>query len=191
MAHTLRDAWLAEAVEKLRPLFIEAGTPIPEKVRASIGFPSRNAGRSNKQRIGECWGNPSDGIPQVSVSPVTDDAAKILDILAHELVHATVGCECGHRGPFKRLALAIGLEGKMTATVPGEALAGKLKAIASKLGPLPHVALDLSGRKKQTTRMLKAECSPCEYIVRLTRKMIDTHGCPICPACGEQMAESV
>jgi hypothetical protein len=116
---------------------------------------------------------------------------EILATLCHELVHHAVGCACGHRGAFRKTALAIGLEGKMTATTAGEGLAERLQEIADLLGDLPHSKLNPSARKKQGTRMLKAECVPCAYIVRLTRKMIETHGCPICPTCGDQMAESV
>ena len=185
--HATRDEWLAGAIASLRTDFSAIGHPIPETMRASIGFPSKGARPSSNQRIGECWGK---AIPQVYVSPVLADPIRILDVLVHELVHAAVGCECGHKGPFRKAALAIGLEGKMTATVAGEALSARLAKLADSLGVLPHEALDLSTRKKQGTRMLKAECADCEYIVRLTRKMIDAHGCPICPGCEEPMNEA-
>jgi hypothetical protein len=187
--HATRDEWLAGAISALRQEFVEIGFPLPDTIRASIGFPSKGARPSRHQRIGECWGSEG-AIPQVYISPVLADPVKILDVTVHELVHAAVGCECGHKGPFRKAALAIGLEGKMTETVAGEALASRLAKLADSLGPLPHEALDLSGRKKQSTRMLKAECSGCAYIVRLTRKMIDLHGCPICPGCEEPMQEA-
>jgi hypothetical protein len=83
----------------------------------------------------------------------------------------------------------MGLEGKMTATIAGDDLAKSLTALAERLGPYPHSAIDLSTRKKQTTRMIKAVCEEDQYIVRLSRKMITEHGAPICPTCQEQMAE--
>ena len=41
------------------------------------------------------------------------------NLLAHELIHATVGLACGHKGPFRKCALAIGLEGSERRSVVG------------------------------------------------------------------------
>lgn len=54
----------------------------------------------------------------------------ILATLVHELVHTAVGTRVRHRAPFRRLALAVGLRGRMTATVAGPAL-GNLAALRS------------------------------------------------------------
>ncbi len=37
-------------------------------------------------------------------------------VLLHEMIHAAVGIDAGHKGPFKRAAIAVGLAGPMTAT---------------------------------------------------------------------------
>ena len=51
------------------------------------------------------------------------DPLEVAATLVHELVHIlAVGVEEGHRGKFTKLAKAIGLEGKMTATHAGETL---------------------------------------------------------------------
>ena len=190
--YATRDEWLAAATEGLRADFEAARSPIPEKIRSSFGFP-HGGGGGKRKTIGQHWDAKQigDGIGQIYISPTLDDPIEILATLVHELVHAAVGSECGHKGEFKRSAQAIGLVGKMTATTAGETLTARLSALADDLGPLPHSKLTPNSRKKQGTRMLKAECVPCEYIVRLTRKMIDQHGCPICPACLDQMIESV
>ena len=56
--------------------------------------------------------------------------------------------------------------------------------IADALGPYPHATLNLSARKKQTTRMIKVECGDCDGVFRTTQKWLDeaTHGlcCPFC-----------
>jgi len=190
--HSNRDSWLEAAVKELRPDFAAIGFPLPAEIRTSVGFPF--GGRGGKLKtIGQCWDAQfiDDKVTQIYISPTLGDPVEILAVLVHELVHAAVGCACGHRGAFRKAALAAGLEGKMTATTAGDALKARLQKLAADLGTLPHCKLDPSGRKKQGTRMLKAECEPCEYAVRLTRKMIDNHGCPICPSCGEQMVESV
>ncbi|WDS51688.1 SprT-like protease [Microbacterium phage Barnstormer] len=186
---TTREEWLVAAIEALRPLFAEAGAELPT-VRVSVGWPGGN-GRKNSV-IGQCWGSAAsaDKVAQVFISPVLDDAVKVLDVLTHELVHAVDDCQSGHKGPFAKLAKALGLEGKMTATVAGEELKAKLEDIAADLGDYPHAALakaqGAEGPKKQGTRMLKLECPADGYIVRTTAKWLEL-GVPTCP-CGEEMA---
>ena len=190
--HTLRDQWFAAALKGLKPLFADIGYPLTaEVIRISAGFPSKGARSLKSRRIGECWDATAiaDGVCQIYISPVLVDPVRVLGVLVHELVHAAVGCKCGHKGPFRKAALAAGLTGKMTATDEGPALVERLTALSATLGPYPHAALDPSNKKKQGTRMLKAACESCDYIVRLTRKMIDLHGCPICPSCQETMVE--
>jgi hypothetical protein len=119
----------------------------------------------------------------------------VLATLVHELVHASVGTECGHKGPFRTLALALGLAGKMTATVAGPELLALLGALALELGPYPHARIDLTSRPKQGTRLVKVACTQgCEtegkpYVVRMTRLHLDNLGAPVCPGCREHMEE--
>lgn len=100
-------------------------------------------------------------------------------------------CENGHKGNFTRIARAIGLEGKMTATHAGEALGRILADVAADLGDYPHAALTpaLSGVKKQSTRMIKVVCPEDGYIVRTTAKWLEV-GMPSCP-CGTQMEAEI
>lgn len=194
-----REGWLAAAVEHLRKDFAEAGEPLPPKVNVSVGWPG---GRGNKANvIGQCW-HPSacaDKAPAIFVSPRLSDPVDVLAVLVHELVHAA-GHQ-GHRKGFRRLALAVGLTGRMTATVPTEELATYLRGLANRLGPYGHAAIqDRStvrlpgvpggkdgdpeprmGTPKQTTRMLKLECPCCGYTVRTTRKWLE-QGLPRCPS---------
>lgn len=192
--HTARETWLIDAVDALRPLFAELGETVPA-VRVSVGWPG---GRGNKNAvIGQCWPTQlaGDKVAQLFISPVLDDASRVLDVLAHELVHAVDDCQSGHKGRFTKIAKGLGLEGKMTATVASEELKGKLDAIAEKLGTYPHAALaqignGADGPKKQGTRMLKVECAQGSgYKVRMTRQWLDDLGAPTCPCHGEQMLE--
>ena len=194
-----REAWLHEATERLRPIFAERGFPIPAKVRVSCGFPSRGALRSRKGTVtlGQCWNTGAcDGIPQIFISPIMDDPIRIAATLAHELAHAaTPGAK--HGGAFVKAARALGLEGPPTATVAGPAFVELWDRIAEDIGEYPHSALDAqAGHKKQSTRLVKATCNPCEmngapYFVRLSRKAIETHGFPICPTCETHMEEGI
>ena len=186
-----REDWLGRMVDALRPTFAENGHPLPARIRVSCGWPSRSALSGKAQRIGEAWSHrcSDDGAHETFLSPVLADPVEVGAVLVHELVHHAVGVECGHKGPFRTLALAVGLTGRMTATTAGDDLQRRLHDLAEQLGPYPHAKLTgASGRKKQTTRMLKVSCDACGCIVRMTRQWLDQAGAPTC-ACGSTMAE--
>lgn len=187
-----REQWLALMVDALRDDFHVIGCPVPDKVRVSCGWPSRSALGTGKRRIGEAWSprSSADGTHETFLSPCLADPIEVGAVLVHELVHHAVGCEHGHKGPFRKVALAMGLAGKMTATVASDALRQRLHAIVERIGPYPHAKLDgASGRKKQGTRMLKVACPACGCLCRMTRQWLDDAGAPQC-ACGERMAEA-
>ena len=127
-------------------------------------------------------------VPQFAASVIVDDINDVLAVLVHELVHAVVGNKAGHGPLFRKCALAVGLEGKMKSTTASPALKLRLNALAETLGVYPHGKLNLSGRKKQSTRMVKMECPRCGYIARTSQKNIDEHGPVICPCNGEAMS---
>ena len=192
-----RDEWLAEAKERLAPMFEEAGAPLPPSGRMAIGFTSKGGGKSNC--VGECWHSTAsgDGHFEIFIRPDKSDPEEVLGILAHELVHAAVPLGSGHGKVYRDLAVKIGLEGKMRHAMPGSRLAKALKLVAEGLGPLPHASLNIdfkesAPRKKQKTNLLKAECpggvnpetgeqEPSGYPARVTRKWVDEVGPPICP----------
>ena len=113
----------------------------------------------------------------------------VLSVLTHELVHAIDDCQHGHQAPFKRIAEAVGLEGKMTATTAGIELTEKIKAIVKKLGRYPHKKLNLS-YKKQTTRQILIQDTECGAKMRASRKTIDEAsiwlGDATCTFCGSE-----
>lgn len=178
-----REEWLGSALAIIR-LYLRdtADVIIPDATRVSCGFPG---GGSARKRIGECWPDSAsaDASTEIFISPILSDANTVLATLLHEAIHAAVGCAAGHKGPFKRVALAAGLEGKMTSTNASAALIETVfpKWLAA-LGTYPHGALSLLGRKKQSTRLIKCACSKCGYTVRTTQKWIDASGAPYCPA---------
>jgi hypothetical protein len=110
------------------------------------------------------------------------DPVKVVATLAHEMVHAADNGEHSHRGPFVRAVRALGLEGKPTATVAGEAFKEyATKLILDVLGNYPHTGLTpLVKKKVQKTYMLKLECPYCGCIVRMTRTWLDQCGAPFC-----------
>lgn len=188
-----REQYLLAAVEAVRPIFTRAGATIPP-VHVSTGWPSSRGTSQKRKALGECWDKTAsaDTVAQIFISPWLsdclnarppgDDGCGVLPVLVHELVHAVLGTEAGHGPKFRKLALAVGLEGKMTSTNAGAQLVEELKAIMPALGDYPHAKLDLtkSGRKKQGTRMIKCECAECQYTVRTTKKWLEM-AVPECP----------
>lgn len=188
---TTREEWLASAADRLRPAFLSCNGVIPVKVRYSCGWPAGRRGSNSHKAIGQCWypEASADGHVEIFVSPAIDDPVEVLGILVHELVHACLDVKAGHGPRFRKLAVALGLEGKMTATVPGPALRDTLSKLASVIGPYPHAELRRGEAadkpKKQSTRMIKVECPDCGYLVRTTRQWL-SQGTPTC-VCGARM----
>lgn len=197
--HKTRESWLMAALQLLKPLFTSNGYKVPEKVRVSCGFPSRNPLGQRKRAIGECWSDSSSKgkVFEIFISPTISKPLDVIDTLVHEIVHATVGLKCGHKGAFKVCALKVGLEGKMTQASAGAELKKHLEGLLVKLGVYPHDTLDgtkmTNGKKPEGCRLLKASCPECTYVVRVTRKWLDV-AIPTCPnpECGnfgEEMVE--
>lgn len=185
MAHkiTTREQWLNEFARRARPHFKRVGAELPTRIRMSVGFTSHGA---RGKRIGECWTDDSsaDGTFEIFITPSQADSSRIADVLTHELVHAAVGIDAGHGPRFRAVATALGLEGKMTATTAGDAWHEWADPIIDKMGPIPHA--ELNGKvgtiKKQTTRLLKCECSACGFVFRASASWaLDTTDQLRCP----------
>ena len=174
--HTSREAWLQAFADASRPYFAAANFPLPPNIRMSIGFPS--SGKRSKA-IGECWGEASseDGNFEIFIKPTLDSAARIADVLTHELCHAAVGLQAKHGARFRRCATALGLESKMTATKAGDAWRAWALPVIEAFGPLPAAPMRLGGSSaapKQSTRMLKRECNACGLTMRLSAKWAES-----------------
>lgn len=182
-----REEWLTKLADELRPVFRDIGAQVPDKIRFACGWPSARAFSKRNRVVGECWGKSAskDGTIEICVSPAIAQSDEVAAILAHELVHAC-GAK-GHRGEFRKIAVKLGLEGPMRATVAGSALKNRLNRLIGPLGEYPHAPLDksMSPIKREGTRLIKVECGACGYVVRTTQKWIAT-GLPQCP-CGEGM----
>ena len=184
--HRTREEWLNEAVTLLDDQLFKPVIPgdLPNlPFRVSCGF----AGGPGKKKgvLGQCW-SPSasaDSTTEMYISPVEDDPIEVLDTLTHENVHRIVGCKHGHKAPFKRLALKVGLEGKMTSTHAGEELREKLSSISDELGVYPHAKVTPGeGKKKQSTRMLKIVCTECDNVARQALTPFKMYGL-VCGGC--------
>ena len=182
---TIREAWLNQMMKGMKAKFKAVGCPLPANVRVSCGFPS-GGGRA----IGQCWNETaSEGKKfEIFIHPGEAESMDVAAILAHELVHAGAGHAAGHGAGFRRVALAIGLQGKMTATTAGPHFIEWVGPLLAKAGDYPHERLNgglsvVGGPKKQTSRLLKASCDGCGYTIRITRQWIDV-AVPVCPDSG-------
>ena len=176
-AETTREAWLLNAVGKLNPIFKKQGYDVP-KVQVSCGFTSSGKNR----HAGECWSTTATKavINEIYISPKYDDAVEVMDILVHELVHAVDNCKHKHGAEFKKIALSVGLEGKMRSASAGAKLKNDLIEIAKTLSPYPHVKLNIPTIIRVYKPRPKARCSECGYEIGIFKKWQHL-GTPICP----------
>lgn len=183
--HTTAEAWLQALINELRPVYAACGLIIPEKIRGAIAFTSHGKlGAGNTQNgqgtwPAECWpaAATDDGFCEIIVRADYADPLAIAKIVAHELIHACLP-DAKHGKTFRDAALRLGFEGPMRSTLPGAALSQRLNELLTSIGPLPRARLNFDlvtigglpvadRPKKQTTRMLKAEClaAGCGYPV--------------------------
>lgn len=180
-ARTQRENWLNQVAKQLAPKFTQLGHELPA-YRVACGFPSTG---KRGRRIGECWAAKasSDATHEIFIHPSCADSLEVAAILCHELTHAAAGLDKKHGAVFGTVARAMGLTGKMTATVPGEGFRELFAPIHKALGEYPHASLSAgvsSHGPKQSTRLLKASCAECGYTVRVTAKWVEV-AAPVCP----------
>jgi len=188
--HDTREAWLREGARLLGDKVLAShGAALPAKMAYACGFPKGSA-----RAIGQCW-DPviaPDGTSHIFICPSQSEPTRVLDILLHEIIHAVVGIKEKHGGQFKRLARAVGLEGKLTDTVvtPGSALHQQLVAIAAELGDYPHRAVLKPNRKgKGGSGWVRLRSVVEEtYTVVISPKALEAHGAP-CDPWGEPMEQ--
>jgi hypothetical protein len=187
--HETREAWLIEATKHLRPWFEQEDAPLPN-IQVSIGV------QPGATTLATCYPDDKEpGDPEytsnIYVTPAVDpeEPTRLLDILLHEMVHAANHFQGinGHGKEFGAIARALGLTGKMVATVASPELVERLQPIAEVLGPFPHNPMNLAarglgpgGKPKQTTRMIKTWCGDCGYTSRTSRKWLEV-AIPLCP----------
>src|SRR6266702_3979850 len=154
-----REAWLQAAASFLLQHMVEHGLPLVE-VRVSCGWPSRGGLALRSIVIGQCFASSAcqDGKPQIFISPRLAESIQVLGTLLHELVHAAVGCESGHRKEFSQAARKVGLVGPPTATKVGEALRPLLEVYIERVGGYPHAAIRPQQKARVGSRLRLYHC---------------------------------
>lgn len=188
ITHTTRESWLKHAVELLRPFFegleIE-DLKLAKDIEPIVSWPYRH-----KTAIGQCFPESwtVDKTTYITVSPVLgDDILRLLDVLVHELIHAC-GIH-GHGKDFRKVALSLGLAGKMQATVASEGLKERLKPVAEALGPYPHRLMKEQGAgprraaNGKSTRVRLVSPVEEDYFIEISRIRYERGDfpAPLCP----------
>jgi hypothetical protein len=172
MSDIARQQWLRDIADSLAPEFAAHGKPLPQNIRLTVGFPSTGGTRQRTPRVvGEIHdaSRSDDNHFEIFISPVNADSVTVAAVLAHELVHAAVGIHNGHNADFGALARAIGLDGKLTATVASPAFEQKIRNWTAAIGEYPHATLNVTGITKQTTRLIKYVCPVCHATIRASQ----------------------
>lgn len=156
----LREQWLEQASAFLIEHMVSCGLSAVQ-IRVSCGWPSSGGMGTTKVVIGQCFPPTlcQDGIPQIYISPRLSDSVEVLATLLHELVHASVGCQFGHRKQFSQAARKVGLDGPPTATVASETLRPALQDFVAQVGPYPHAAIIPKAKEKKGSRLRLYECA--------------------------------
>lgn len=178
-----REEWMNHIANEMRPMFDRVNARMPDRVRLSMSL------CRGKKAVGQCFDAEcsTDHTYEILVRLDQADPLEVAAIIAHELIHAAIGVEQKHGPEFKRVALDLGLEGRMSQTRPGDRFKGNIEAILIEAGDFPHARLDWEGKrtgpKKQTSRMRKVECKGCGYVARVASKWLEL-GAPHCPTHG-------
>lgn len=162
-----REAWLQAAASFLLEEMVEHGLP-PTHVRVSCGWPVSGGIARRRTVIGQCF-PPSvctDGTPQIFISPRLSESLEVLGTLLHELIHASVGCQFGHRKEFSQAARLVGLVGPPTATTVGDDLRSRLQSYIERVGPYPHAAIRVTPKEKTGSRLRLYQCG-CEPPIKV------------------------
>lgn len=177
-----REEWLTESVKAMAFLLEQNGTQLPEKWAISVGFPK--GGFKNLPAIGECW-DPEvspDGVTNMFISPILSDRIQILATTLHEMIHAAVGLKEKHAGEFRRVARAVGLKGKLTATYAedGTDLHQTLSKIDMSLGDYPGTPMAPRKTPKKQGWFLVKLVSPNDptYKFTIAPRLIEEFGMP-------------
>lgn len=196
------EQWLNNALSILKDA-VFSNYDIPDNIKISCGF--CGVGKPKKEAdykvhvLGICC--PSElstgGFTEIFIDPILDESFRVLDVLVHEVVHAILGSGKGHGKEFKKIAIGVGLEGKMTSTIAGENLAVILKRIVGDIGEYPHKAYQLitnnkesedSEEKEKPDRIINLRCHDDKILVKTHESNLTERNLEFkCPVCNEQL----
>ena len=182
------DEWLTEATDRVlrAEIYRRAYITVPP-VRVSVGFGTRGlANGTLAQTLPRAMS--LDGVNEIYIRPTLHDPTEVLTVLTGELIRAAFD---GKAPNGKRVEAALANMGiamqrisnavRLYATTQLEA---DLRALAESLGDYPRAnGLDITAatRVKQTTRMIRCECTGCGFLFRTAQSWVDKVGGLTCP----------
>lgn len=186
-----REEWLMTAKNLLQARIFRTWE-FPENIKVSCG-------PCGKKAIGLCYSKKCSelGYIEIFISPKENDELRVLDILAHELIHAILGVDKKHGPKFGKIAGEIGLLEPWKSTTASSELKEELKFFLPDLGKYPHAKMIINSTdlKKEEPKEQKAKMYICkgteenphdEWKCLVKKKFIDIAE-PICPICGCSM----
>lgn len=189
-----REDWLVQVGEYLMADILDAEcTKFDLKrppVKYSISFAPNT--RTGSKTMGVCHTRAvsTGGFNEIFISPELsgDDSATVVGVLLHELIHAYLDNEDGHKGRFAKIAKAVGFTTPLTTFRPSDELSELLQSYVDLCGPIPHAALNYSDKKKQRGRHLLVKCTTegCTFKFRTSRAQIDSMNYCGCLVCGKE-----
>ncbi len=191
-----RETWLLMGVEQLKKqVFNPVGLKVPP-VNVSVSLMSTGLRKQKNLTIGENYHTrcSSAGNHEIFMSPLYFDrsnSARVLDVLAHELIHAIDDNKNGHKKPFRDMALKIGLMSPMRATTASPELAETCQKIVDEIGEFPHDRMIIKKVKTQGTRNIKVSCLCCDFSFRTSQKNIDKINLRTCLSCETEDALTI
>lgn len=188
-----REAWIMELgdyiiADILGHICEPMGLPTPP-VKYSVSYAPNT--RAGSKRMGCCSirAVSGGGYNEIFISPELDgsQSLEIMATVVHELIHAYLDCEDGHKGRFKKIAIKAGLDGPMPSTTASAPLLAILEGYLDVLGPIPHDAMNYKLRKAPKASGVNhtIECSDnaCDFKFRTSQKQIDAMTSTTCLAC--------
>lgn len=168
------EEWYRKAVDAFKRTFKDLGYEIPV-YDISSGF--TDAGTRVTRVLGQCWTNnaSSKGRPHIFLNPRYTEPVGLIAVVLHEVIHATVGVDQGHRGKFRSVAQSLGFIPPLKYINIDDDLKGKCETIAARLGEFPRSAF-VAKIRKQTTRLIKCVCETCGFTFRTTKFWIEQSG---------------
>jgi len=178
-----RETWLKELANRAIP-FITNHYPYAEEevsVRLSCGFPATQGKRKKVTASLIPPTNSDEFNAEVFVTPEIDTDEEVARAVLPLLVAVVLG-DYKQGATYRNAIQALRLN--------AETLPSWVENILSQLPAYPHASVTLPEVKKQTTRLLKVACLPCNYIARVSRATLDRLGTPVCPACRQSFTET-
>lgn len=191
-----REAWLIEVGDALlsdiiMPAVDDLGLGL-EKPPVSYSI---NGADSNPKVLGLCAARCKNeqGLNAVTITPFLNDSLRIMDVLIHELIHAVLDNQDGHKLRFAQIAKRCGLVAPMTATTASPELVELLQAYVEVFGAIPHAKQDPIDKKKQKGRSLSVACTTdgCGFKFNTSQFQIDRIAVPMCLVCGNESMKQV